>query len=59
MTVKIIYMDKRTLEKHEVSFPNAVDQKHAMQIARKLRPKFHKIVSVSMSIVVDLRESKE
>jgi len=58
MIVKIVYMDKRTLQKHEVSFPNVVDEKHAMKIAKKLRPKYHKIVSVSVSIVVDLRDSK-
>jgi len=50
----IIYRDKRTLEEYRVEFAEVVDEKHAMKIAKKLRPKYHKIVQVSISVAVKL-----
>lgn len=50
----IVYMNKKTLQKHDISFKFVVDEKHAMQVAKKLRPRYHKILSVSVSMVVEL-----
>jgi hypothetical protein len=44
--VKITYEHKDTLERHDVSFKYALDASHALKIAKKLRPKRCKIVSV-------------
>ncbi len=48
ITMKITYEDKKTLERHDLIFKYASDEKHAMKIAKKLRPKFHRIVSVTL-----------
>lgn len=45
---KIRYQDKKTLQIKDVTFP-CVSNEHAMKIAKKLRPKYHKIVSVSVT----------
>lgn len=46
--VRIIYQDRRTGNKHKVTFRYATDENHAMRIAKKLRPKYHKILLVYM-----------
>lgn len=53
ITAKIIYQDKRTLQKSEVTTA-CIDEKHAMQIAKKLRPRYAKLVSVVLSIAIQL-----
>ena len=46
--VTIIYVDKRTLEKREVTMP-CLHRERAMKIAKKLRPRYHKIEKVTFT----------
>lgn len=47
-TIRITYENKKTLARHDLTFKYALDEKHALKIAKKLRPKFHRIVAVNL-----------
>lgn len=58
MTIAIIvYENRKTKEKSVIKF-QCVDLDHAKFLAKKIRSRGTKIVSVNISISVDLRESE-
>lgn len=49
----IVYMNKKSLEYSEVRM-QVVDEKHAKQVAKKLRPRNSKLISINLEYKVNL-----
>lgn len=53
MIATVVYEDKRTLKRTEIIF-GVVDIKHAEKNAKKLRPRYSKIVNISVALSVNV-----